>query len=200
MKNPRSREAARYLLKRMEKDHLVKHQKTKYAEVDNLWMVPGTRSIELGKFEHDIATGAWLYVRLLERLEYWAVERPIGHGLVCDRFMRLRGSEGSFALEVDMGNMKRERIEEKLAGYIRYLGRDERAVFILKDGEATAKKVGTWILTYCWERKRKYQIGVVRFDTLISDPWSSCIRVASGDLVSFEQMATEGTEKKTTVL
>lgn len=183
MMNPSSREAARTLLKRMAKDREIKHQVTKYMEMDNLWMLPTTHKIKEGKFSHDQA-GAWLYVRLQPLFEKWGMEIPVGAGLVADRAMDIRGQR--YWIEVDMGNEEPEQLKAKIDGYIGHAEYPSKTLFVLESGKYPAKATLSRIMEYVNARKRGNQFLGVYYKSLLDDPTGNVLYSPLTGYTSFE--------------
>lgn len=169
----------------MAKDKEIKHQKTKHIDVEDLWMLPGVRNVEIGKIRHDTTSG-WIYVRLRERLKAFGTEVSVGTGLQADNQFDIGNL--TFYGEVDLGNMEPDRIHEKMDLYIRYAKFPKKTLFFLADGKYTAEATGTAILEYADRHKRGSQFLITDLRQFYENPWGECLYSPIDGAVSFDSL------------
>jgi hypothetical protein len=146
---------------------LLKHQKRENPNASDLWMLPDTPRVTPTKKAHEIAKGE-LYVAY-NKVEEWYNELLIGEGLRSDCSM-LYGVRVHF--EVDLGTEAMDSLFEKVDKYIRYCPRDEKTIFVLRDGiRRTAKTTGSNLNAYLYEKRRGKQFSFTRLDLITSDPY-----------------------------
>jgi len=166
MINPKSRRAAHAILTNMANDKEIRHQHTKYIEMDHLWMAPGVRPIELGNFDHNLTVG-WIYVAINEFGDSFTVEEEVSPELMADLTADINGTTVRF--EIDMGNMDKGRIIEKMDKYIRSTRYPDKCIWILKDGKYQASAIGQALLGYADSKKLGNMFTVARFERFVNE-------------------------------